>query len=273
MFDSVKSVFPRRPLNVKYHGILNPVFMFFLSLSFFSGVAFFAYFSSPELLRDMEISKDYVELPDAGVRGKCSFGKRGSTKCDVTITVPAGAKDSSGVSRGFKQHRIELSFWEFSARDYSVTAVASRSNPDLVTIDLAIEKLTQRIILFLGTNLLFLGLSGYFFYKMLEQIRLRRAFKALNGKMLQPVSVDVVSLRKAFGATIAVYSYLVGGKKRKVATRIGKQQPFYLSDAPDDSSALGVTDDKGEVVLLLDEALTRLDFSDSERAALKAARG
>jgi len=39
-----------------------------------------------------------------------------------------------------------------------------------------------------------------------------------------------------------------------------------------DTVTLAVTDARGQVALLLDEALTQLDFTDAERAALRAAR-
>jgi hypothetical protein len=48
--------------------------------------------------------------------------------------------------------------------------------------------------------------------------------------------------------------------------------PFYVTMLPGCSTALAVTDDQGEAVLLLDEKLTRLDFSTTEREALYRAR-
>jgi hypothetical protein len=103
--------------------------------------------------------------------------------------------------------------------------------------------------------------------------RQRRKLFELNGRTLRTVPVEVDDVKKGGAFTTVVKYRVPGGTAKSAETTMGRDAlPFYLSTSPDCTTAFGVTDDRGGAVLLLDERLTRLDFSDAERAALYGAR-
>lgn len=221
--------------------------------------------NAPGIMRDWEISKSPVVLPQARVsNGKCMTRQLIMTTCKVNV--------SYGERGRQKREELEFTFVDFHTGDYNVEIVGSKDNPNLVSVDLAINMIWNRIIV-----AIFLALAGLAFIvfgviAMAKATAMRRAFRAFNGTVLHPVPVQVTNLTKAYGRHNAQYAYDYKGKKKKVGTALRRQTPFYLSDGGNDKMALGVTDQYGEYVILMDDALTRLDFTDVEREALRNAR-
>ncbi len=262
MSASVFDAFPTRPMRVRRHGISHP-FLIFLGIVFgFVILAMVVISNAPGIMRDWEIAKDPVTLNQARTsNGKCKTRQFVFTDCKVTV-VYANAGRSN-------RQELEFAFFDIHNGDYSVEVIGSRTKPDLVTVDLALDKLWNRIITagflsLFGFAMIFGGLYG-----MARHMNVRRAFRGFNGKILRPVPVELMTVTKSYGMLSALYRFDANGKKRKLTTAMRRQTPFYLDGA--EKTALGVTDSHGDYVLLLDQALERLDFTDSEREALRNA--
>jgi len=260
MLEKIAAVFPRRPLRIKKHGIQSPLLLL-LGLIFFGALtAWTLMMNTPGIIKDMQIAQDMVERPELRVRnGTCKTWKLGLTRCEVTIRHSIAGK--------VQDEELELSFFDFGGGNYSVSVVGSRSQPDLVTLDLGIEELWNRIFTAAIIVLLLGILTMFSIYGLVSSTAIRRKIGGLNHKTLHPVPVEIVKENSG----VVVYRYDVGGKKRKVNSRFGKNSPFYLS--ADGETGLGVTDEYGDCVVLLDEDLKRIDFTDAEREAIWNAAG
>lgn len=252
-------------MKVKQHGV-SGTFVLFLCVFFgFALVVMVVHSNAPGIMRDWEISKNPTILKQSRVsNGKCKTHQGFFTTCEVGVSF-----ETRGIR---KREQLEFTFVDFHSGDYNVEVVASADKPDMVSLDLAVDKLWNRIIvacflLLAGLAFIVIGIIA-----MAKATAARRAFRAFNGKVLVPVAVEVSKVSKNYGMHTAEYNYDFKGKKRKAATALRHQTPFFLSNDQDEKTALGVTDQYGEYVILMDEALTRLDFTDTERQALRNAR-
>jgi len=252
-------------MKVKRHGVSGALVMFLCVLSGFVLVVMVVHSDAPGIMRDWEISKNPTILRQAKVsNGKCKTRQGFITTCKVGVLFGERGKQ--------KRKQLEFTFVDFHTGDYSVEVIASADKPEMVSLDLAVDKLWNRIIV--ACLLLLAGLTFIIveIIAMAKATATRRAFRAFNNKVLIPVPVEISKLSKNYGMHTAEYSYDFKGRKRKLTTALRRQTPFFLSHRQDEKTALGVTDQYGEYVILMDEALTRLDFTDTERQAIRNAR-
>lgn len=265
MSQAVLAAFPTRPMRVKRHGMMHPFVMFIATLVGLGIIAMVIISATPGILRDWEIAKDPVIARQASVsNGKCTTRQAVFTDCKVTVNY--------SIAGNRTRTQLEFAFFDIHSGDYTVQVITSASKPELVTVDLALDKLWNRIITATFLSLIGAGLTLAGLWGMAKQMNVRRAFRAFNDKSLRAVPVEIISLSKNYGMHTAVYRFDARGKKHKLSTGLRKQVPFYLNAEAGDTTALGVTDQYGDYVLLLDEALERLDFTDAERAVLHNAR-
>ena len=155
--------------------------------------------------------------------------------------------------------------------DFEVGPVRSASNPDLVSVDLAVDTLWNRI--FTMGGLMFIGLlvlvAGPF--AVVKGRKTRTNVQRLSGQVLTPVAVDLVSQNSVYGTTTVVYKADTGSGVKKYGVSLSKKQKPFMLRAKD--KALGLFAPGQEYVFLLDEALTRVDINDDERRARRKARG
>lgn len=163
-------------------------------------------------------------------------------------------------------------FFDTSRSGYDVEIVRSGDDLSLVTLDLGVEKLWDRIFTLGVFTVLLIGGAIAVIVAMIRT-------RGLNKKMrkplpLKPVAVTVTGIQKNYGIRNVFYSYTnEAGKKKKRASRFSKkEEPFYLSVAAgtkaNDTPALAVLPQGCDVPVLLDENLDRLDLTADEKQAI-----
>lgn len=270
MQETILAAFPQRPVNLSDRLIKKgPVAavvgaMLLVLWTITVGLAWLAYTSWPGIQRDWVISKDIVPLENklvGSIDGECST-QRLMTSCKGDISY----RDDDG--RRLTQH-FEFTFFSLGSSNYSVKAVRSASHPEWVSLDLAVSELWNRIaveLFFVAASVFCLLAGPYAFYR---GIRMHKRLRALSGQVLRPVALRFVKQQKQYGSRVITYAYGDGGREKKSQTVFRKtDSPFMLKTG----DALGVTADGQDYVLLLDEALTRLELTDAERNAIWEAR-
>lgn len=278
MIDAIADAFPKRPVKLICSTGSPAGMAVLLIVCLGGGIAAFLlpWFSLlPDLKRDWEIAADaesfdpseqFVAPFRSGsvVQGEC--GTYGYLLKDCKIKV--SYRDAKGAAR---TRQISLMFVDFSSGNYKVGAVRSASNPDLVSVDLAVERLWSRCFTMLGMMLfgMFMIVAGP--YAAFKNRAVRAAVQNLSGLKLTPVAVKVLSQGIAYGVNTVSYLGGTGPEAKKCNVSLGRQKPFMLHSGGNE--ALGLTATGHEYVFLVDEALTRLDISDNERQCIRRARG
>ncbi len=277
MLRTIAAALPKRQFRLKDQttkrgGLMSIFFMQILFLAMGIGCLAWVYLGMlPEIQRDWTISKDAVPFTEARIsNGKCRTTNFIFNDCKVDISYTNASKYP------VKKH-VELTFLDFHSGSYSVEAVRSASNPDLVTLDLSIETLWNRIGLALGLVgfglLMFVG--GFIITR--KSLKTRKQVFALNEAKLRPVSVNILKQGQNNGYTVITYTHEEGGIKKKYNVSFKKQVPFLLSSPPNaktmaGATALGLAADGVDHVFLVDEELSRLDIDDMERQTIWNAR-
>lgn len=249
---ATRSVFSGTMINL-WSGIL------LLGIALFIGV-----WQGPGIWRDIRIAQDPAALANFDVRnGECSF-RRFFTTCEADV-------DYLYVGMPFEAH-ISFAFVDFSSRDYSVQVVIARGNPELATLDLGIDMLWNRIAVFAVLVLLLGGLGLRALYVVVATMRENRA--AREGGAVRPVLLEITRSDKVWGAKAIAYRRKPEGNEKTAAAsaRFGKKdEPVWFLASDGAYHPVGVEMDGVRRPILLDAALARLDFSEAERAALRAA--
>jgi len=265
--NAILNAFPTRPLRVVKSGIGSTTGKVLLALFMFALFAGVAIWVGPNLVRDFIIQADPVEVPDADIRnGECSTYRGIVESCGADIAYEVKGKHVEAS--------LHYLFLDPSNSDYQVSVVRSASHPSMATLSLGLDMLWNRAIVAGAVGVLFLALGLGLLTKAMREARFVRALK--EPVQLVPVPATVSMARKLFfglfGTSYAV-KYSVDGKKPKNAHTVfgGKNRPFVLGHDGKREVLLGVVPRQGGMLILLDAALTRVDFNDSEREAIGAA--
>lgn len=245
-------------------GVTHPVFPL-LGVLVFLGIAA-AYFLShlPTIEEVWQIAQDPVEAREARIAN-------GTCKTHRVFFVTCEAKVSYAVDGRKYEKRISFAYLDIDSAPRSAAVIYSASDPALVTLDVAIEKIWHEVGTLALFEAVFVGLAAACLRQGMRNGRERRALLSLSGKRLSPVTVDVTEV-SANGAFRTLVKYHAPGQELAKTSMGRKALPFYRDTSSHSTMAVAVTDERGETILLLDEKLERLDFSKAERSALYEAR-
>lgn len=262
---TIAAAFPKRSMRIKSTGQPYPALWAIIALLLIAAAGGASFTMGPNIQRDWRISQDAVVAEDGTISGgECKSRRFIFRTCKGRIAYTVNGRRYSKT--------IDFEYVDIDSSPGVAEVVRSASDPSLATLDVAIEKLWHQVALL---ALLLVVATAFFIgtvKKMVRASRQRRAVMAFNGKVLRPIPVTITDVTKN-GYWSSTVTYVQDGQpSRTFTTGMGRNpEPFYLNDDPDDTSALAVTDEKGETTLLLDKGLTRLDFTDSERAAIRMA--
>jgi hypothetical protein len=259
--QSVLDVFPKRPVRVLKSPVAS-VWVNILLVMVCLGVGgAFAGFVTPELMRDWKISAAPLAVRDADItNGKCRTHLV-IVDCSATVSYRV-----SGVA-----YRSEPSLFFVSLDSYDrASVVRSASNPDLATLDIALDQLWNRIITLICFVALFIGAGIYIITLIPEARRATRLARQKVGVI--PMVVEITGGKSSYGQTTYSFSYDDGGRKRKTHNQMRKEEPFVVARKGQHALALAVLAGHGVRPILLNERLTNIDLTDDERNALWAAR-
>jgi hypothetical protein len=251
----VLGAFPSRPLSVNRLGASRATGWSAVLIGVvLAGVVW--WWQAEDLWRDYRISQHYEVASDAEIsNARCQTYKAILTDCAATITTADGA-----------QSRVSMTFVDFLAGDYETGVVRSLDDPKLLTLQLGVENMTDRVLTFLGFLGLFVALAFGGLVMALRTGALKRAVAVPS--TMKPVIVDVLGLTRTWLNTTVKYRYSLDGKIRKAAGILGKNEsPFFLDTGK--SKALAVIPAAISAPILLDDQLEMLDLTAQERAAIR----
>ncbi|WP_395676064.1 hypothetical protein [Inquilinus sp.] len=261
------SAFPTRPLRVhapKPKTIRRILLLIVLELVLLALLAALFVWMAPPLLNDARIRQNPAIAEDGElVNGKCQT-KLVMTFCDATLSAPG--PDGTAVRSDVSYFLLDLHFG-----DYDTEVVQSADDPHLLTTTLGLDYFWDRVLCFAAAVvLLVIGIIGMV-RGTFRQNRGEREAVALDGQVLTPVPVTILSGRKVRRVITWKFSYPAAGREAKVNVNTNKDfLPFTLDSRG--KRALAVTGAAGGTPLLLDAGLSQLELTEPERTALLQAQ-
>ncbi|WP_375451660.1 hypothetical protein [uncultured Devosia sp.] len=265
--DPVFNAFPTRPVQIAKSGINSPLGSVAFALILFGLLIAGALWVGPNLTRDFIIQADPVEVPEADIsNGECSTYRGIVTSCGADIAYEIKGKSVTAS--------LSYLFLDPSNSDYEVSVIRSASHPSMATLSLGLDMLWNRAIV-AGAIALALLAGGL---ALLRTARGAARFQRSLSEPVElvPVAATVSIARKLlFGLLGTTYSvkYTLDGKKYLNAHSgfRGKERPFVLGLDGKKTVLLAAIPRRGGMLILLDAALNRVEFTDAEREAIGAA--
>lgn len=258
--NPVLAAFPHRPLALKPgRGAFGVWALVLVCLLLFGGfIVYVGVQTAPQIRDDLAIRDTARPAPQVHVaNGRCRSRLYLFQDCEVTLTWRG--KDGQGSSKR------SYMFVEPHMGNWTVTPMMDPARPELVSTDLGIERLTNRMLTAAGGVLLALLLIVGVIGAAIQAGSKARAVKALSGRVLQPVPVR-------FAGWGAGPSWRVQDEHGKTTEwPVRKNDKPFLLDAQR-GLVLALRDPLGGPAFPLDEKLRMVVLSKEERAHILAAR-
>ncbi len=257
----LNDILPNRPVRLKKTGVWPGIFQYLGALMLVGLALFFAIWQGPGVVADWIIAQDPVLIEDAIISdGECSTSRGFFVDCSAHVAYAVKGKQI--------ERDIALMFVDFGSGDYTVDVVRSASQPTRVTLSLGLDMLWNRTITVAVITLL-LALFGLALLRAgIRADRNRRL--ALRPTQLTAMAVPVLQINKVLGGNVVQYQYGINKRGNALLTtsRFRKSEtPLWLED--EGTHALAVMPEKGQIPVLVDENLQRLDLSEDERASAR----
>lgn len=250
--------FPTRPLRVKccdFSYLKTGLIYFVLFVIIFFG---FCFFWKPHFITDFRIMKkpDFVQ----------NFTIENS-RCHVRLFVIHTCKTDATMEIADRQYHkhFSVTFLGFGKAGYRAYIVYRQGEPQLQTLNLAIEHIWQRSIVF-GIVVV---ISLLFLQKSLKDFLLQYRQWSIVGGSYQMLPV-VIALKKI---GLGLYSYrlhLQNGKIRKRLIRVKRNDPLFFIDKAR-GYVLGAIPKGCDFAIVFDRKLTHVDFTEIEKENLREA--
>ncbi len=258
----VKIDFPKRPLAMdglilkrlkqgQRFGVFCMIFGAFLAL-------LPAYLYGPDIMKDIKIKKDFSIINNAtSAGGSCKVRKFFVYTCTSNFTF----YDETNKLQTFSQ---STRFVDLDFQPRVPQLLRSKSDSRLITTNLAIDKLYNRVKIALVLSLPgFAAIIGAF-VALRRNLALYKGALKLNGSILLPVEIKIVKDISKNTIRKIIYQRNMLGKSPLYSSLFfeTKEAPFLLKETDEHGHplALGVTNAENSYVLILDEALTRLNL-------------
>lgn len=253
---TLAEVFPTRPIVVRRpRSVLRNILGMVMPLLLLGAlVGWIGFGVLPDFINDVAI-RGSAE-PIAGgrmVTGRCSTRAAIVHDCSVTL--------AGRGPQGMVQREVTYLFASFDSGSYTVHQILAKDGrPETMTTDIGMDHLVSRAVMILLFGLLGVACAWWFFATLRDQARQRARVRALSGKVLSPVPLELVARGKE--------SWTVRDRAgRSVQWEVpAKAQPF-LADAAR-GLILGVSAAGAEAPMPVDFDLKWLVLQPEERAAL-----
>lgn len=259
--DNVLAAFPRRSLVVRPgRGAIGAWLTALGGLLLFGGfLALAALQIVPEIRDDLAIRAAAQPAPQVQVsNGRCRSRLFLLQDCEVTLTWRG--KNGQG------SRKLSYMFVEPHMGSWSVVPMMDPARPELVSTDLGLERLTNRMLTVAGAVLFALLLIGGLALAAVKGQGNSRRVKALSGRMLVPVPVRFSGWGQ--GPSWRVQDETGATFEWPVRKR---DKPFVLDDQR--GLVLALRPAEGGPAFPLDEALRFVTLMPDEKARILAARG
>ncbi len=247
---------PMRPLAVTAPGVglRAQIWVVLSTLAVAAALAFFIVPLIGDLTSDYDLVGKTQPVAGARVEGSCSTHGGVLTRCDGTLIAPG--------PRGEIVRKVDYFFVDFHAGGYEVTVIADPARPTLLTTDLALDKLTNRLITLALAGPLFASLVVVMLLGARRTLRAQRATsRALSNQVLRPILLRM----EAYALGEWHVSSAPGSLAR--AWKVPRRARPIVMD-PERKLVLGVTSGDGAISMPLDRDLRWIGLDDTERRAL-----
>lgn len=248
---------PSRPLRVLRIGP-SPIKALLAGIGFLAFALVAIWMAVQNLAPDYKIAAGPVPVNRGEVKGECTVRYIVFTGCTVNLHYTVDGR-SYDMKRRF--------YWfDTSGGSYSASIVRSATQPELATIDIALERMWNRLAFALAFILFFgaVGVMGLLGWR--KTGRLHRHYP--SGKS-QPLRLVRVAVRQQMAEKNRLYSYTLeaDGKKYNFGTNFTKAEQGPLLTTQGEGVAVAALD-APLLPVLLDAQATRLDLTADERATL-----
>jgi hypothetical protein len=223
----------------------------------------------PGILQTWEVSKAPVPVQDANIDD-------GHCRSNFIIVTCSGDAYYLVDSKPYESE-ISTTFLALTSYE-SVAVVRSADRPGLATFDIALEQMTNSVVMLLSAVALFGGFSLYALWRIPQSRRSAAPIKKGIGINVRPIVVEITGTLSKRRSRDYFFCYAQSGKVHKRGTRFRRdERPFLLAGPRPGIDSLGfclavLLPIKGGQTVLLSEDLTLLDFTEDERNRLRAAR-
>ena len=259
--NAVLAAFPRRSLVLKPgRGALGGWLLGLGALVLFGGfLVLLAVEVVPEIRDDFAVRETARPAPGARiVEGRCRSRLFLMQSCDITIAWRG--KDGGGT------RKLSYLFVEPHMGSWNAQPMADPQRPELVTTDLGLDRLWNRVGTAIGGAVFAVALIVGVMIGARRTQSARGQLKALSGRVLEPVPVRF----RGWGEGP---SWIVQDDRGATAQWPVRKsdKPFVLDQAR--GLVLALRDPAGGPAFPLDEKLRFVTLSPEERARILAARG
>lgn len=258
--SAVLAAFPPRPLQLKPgRGSLGGWMMALLALLLFGGfIAMLAIEIGPAIRDDFAVRDTAQPVSAARVsEGRCQSRMLLFQTCDLTLAW----RDKDGSHT----RKVSYMFVEPHFGSWTAQPMMDPRQPSLVTTDLGLDRLWNRVATAAGGGIFALLLIGGLFVAARKSQAKRGEVKALSGRVLQPVAV-------AFDGWGDGPSWRVRDERGAVFEWPVRKsdKPFVLD--PQNGLVLALRAPGGGPAFPLDDKLRFVILTQDERARIEAAR-
>lgn len=245
---------PDRPLVVRPPGAAPTAWLLIITLAVGAVAVLLLAPQVADLVADLGLAGKAVPVPGARADGRCTSHRGVLTECEATLTAPGRAART-----------VHYFFVDLHTGDYQVRVLADPARPALLTTDLALDHLTNRVVTFLLAVPLFASFVLGLMVVVGKAVQTQRATRrALSGQRLRPV------LLRMEHYTLGEW-VVADGERRRRWDVPRRARPIVMDPAR--RLVLGVTAGDGDHAMPLDRRLRWLGVDDQERRALLAAIG
>jgi hypothetical protein len=247
---------PMRPLTVHAPGVglRAQLWVAFWSLAVAAALGFFIVPLIGDLASDYSLVGKAQPVADARVHGSCSTHGGVLTRCSATLVARG---ESAEIER-----KVDYFFVDFHPGSYEVAVIADPARPALLTTDLALDKLTNRLVTLALAGPLFASIIVLILLGARRTLRTQRATsRALSNQVLRPVLLRMESY--ALGDWHVSPAPNVLAREWRVPRRA---RPIVMD--PDRKLVLGVTSGDGAISMPLDRELRWIGLDAAERSSL-----
>lgn len=211
--------------------------------------------------RDFLIRQNPFEVHNADLR---------NATCNTWLVLNMCSADVSYTFLGESHAKsIHIAFVDFSSSGYSTGVVVSRTRPELATLSLGLDMFWSRVIVFAAVAVLILW--GALSSLMSGRRALAANAAARAGGTASLAFVEIRNSQRVRGGDVYTYAE-AGGTGPAMTTRFGRGEEAYtVADGSGQVMGLALKLDNVATPVMLDDQLTRFDFSETERAAIRAA--
>ncbi|RWX77303.1 hypothetical protein EPK99_16860 [Neorhizobium lilium] len=265
---------PDRPVSVRKDVISKPRGYAFLTLFMFAIAAFLAAWQGPDLLQDIQISKNPLVLEDGDIQnGRCTTRKAVLTDCEARLVYTREGRQY--------QKYVHLFFVDLHVGDYESGMVVSADHPELATLTIGLDKLWNRIISLAAMILIVAGIGVGMIFVGFRVGQARRRLR--HPAMLTAVPVEIAAFNRNRRGLFVTYADKLSSRKtnRTAYTHFAAgEEPLIIGTTADGNAkgkdkakaakAVGLAVRHGTTPLpvLLDSRLERLDLTEVERRAI-----